>query len=63
MNFFVDDEKFERLYSAPDRYVEHLKCFESICGYPRCSSISASIISLMVPPRRSFRASRISSAV
>lgn len=32
VNFFVDDEKFERLYSAPDRYIEHLKCFESICG-------------------------------
>ena len=24
VNFFVDDEKFERLYSSPDRYIEHL---------------------------------------
>lgn len=32
VNFFIDDEKFERLYTSPDRYVDHLKCFESICG-------------------------------
>ena len=31
-NFFVDDEKFTALWSNPDKYLDHLKCFESICG-------------------------------
>ena len=31
-NFFVDDEKFTSLWSNPDKYLEHLKCFESLCG-------------------------------
>lgn len=31
-NFFVDDEKFTSLYSSPDKYINHLKCFESLCG-------------------------------
>lgn len=32
VNFFIDDEKFERLYSNPGRYIEHLKCFHGLCG-------------------------------
>lgn len=32
VNFYIDDEKFESLYSRCDRYVQHLKCFGSICG-------------------------------
>lgn len=31
-NFFIDDCKFTRLENAPDRYIEHLKCFHSLCG-------------------------------
>lgn len=31
-NFYVDDEKFTSLWSNPDKYIEHLKCFESLCG-------------------------------
>ena len=31
-NFYVDDEKFNSLYVNPDKYLEHLKCFESLCG-------------------------------
>lgn len=32
VNFYIDDEKFIRIYNAPDRYIDHLKCFHSICG-------------------------------
>ncbi len=32
VNFYIDDEKFERLYSSPDRYIDHLRCFQSVCG-------------------------------
>lgn len=31
-NFFVDDEKFTSLWSNPDKYLDHLKCFKSLCG-------------------------------
>lgn len=31
-NFFIDDEKFIALGNSPDRYIDHLKCFESLCG-------------------------------
>lgn len=31
-NFYVDDEKFTSLYVNPDKYINHLKCFESLCG-------------------------------
>lgn len=32
VNWYIDDEKFIRAYNAPDRYIDHLSCFESICG-------------------------------
>lgn len=32
VNFFIDDYKFTRLENSPDRYIEHLKCFHSLCG-------------------------------
>lgn len=32
VNWYIDDEKFIRSYNAPDRYIDHLSCFESICG-------------------------------
>lgn len=32
VNFFFDDYKFTRLENTPDRYIEHLKCFHSLCG-------------------------------
>ena len=31
-NFYVDDSKFLSLWNSPDRYIDHLKCFESLCG-------------------------------
>lgn len=30
-NFYIDDEKFLALENSPDRYLDHLKCFESLC--------------------------------
>ena len=32
VNWYIDDEKFLRVWNAPDRYTDHLKCFESVCG-------------------------------
>lgn len=32
INFYVDDCKFQRLWNNPDKYLEHLKCFHSVCG-------------------------------
>lgn len=31
-NFYVDDEKFTSLQSNPDKYLEYLEYFESLCG-------------------------------
>lgn len=31
-NFYVDDEKFTSLWTNPDKYLEHLRCFHSLCG-------------------------------
>lgn len=31
-NFYVDDKKFLALWNSPDRYIDHLKCFDSLCG-------------------------------
>lgn len=31
-NFYVDDFKFLSVWQSPDRYIAHLKCFESLCG-------------------------------
>ena len=32
VNFYVDDSKFQRLWNNPDKYLEHLKCFHSVCS-------------------------------
>lgn len=32
VNWYIDDEKFLRVWNTPDRYMDHLKCFESVCG-------------------------------
>lgn len=32
VNWYIDDEKFLRAWNTPDRYMDHLKCFESVCG-------------------------------
>lgn len=32
VNFYIDDCKFVRLWNSPDKYLEHLKCFHSVCG-------------------------------
>ncbi len=32
INFFIDDCKFQRLWNNPDKYLEHLKCFHSVCS-------------------------------
>lgn len=32
VNFYIDDEKIQRLFNNPDKYLEHLKCFQSVCG-------------------------------
>ena len=31
-NFYVDDEKFNSLWSSPDKYLDYLKLYESVCG-------------------------------
>ena len=31
-NFYVDDEKFNSLWSSPDKYINYLKLYQSICG-------------------------------
>lgn len=31
-NFYIDDFKFLALWNSPDKYIDHLKCFESLCG-------------------------------
>lgn len=31
VNFYIDDSKFQRLWNNPDKYMEHLKCFHSVC--------------------------------
>ena len=32
VNFYIDDEKFQKLWNNPDKYLEHLTCFHSVCG-------------------------------
>ncbi len=31
VNFYIDDSKFQRLWNNPDKYMEHLNCFHSVC--------------------------------
>ena len=31
-NFYVDDEKFTALWANPDKYLDYLKLYQSICG-------------------------------
>ena len=31
-NFYVDDEKFNSLWVSPDKYLDHLKLYQSVCG-------------------------------
>ena len=32
VNFYIHDNAFERVYANPDRYLDHLRCFHSVCG-------------------------------
>lgn len=32
INFYIDDQCFERVWNTPMRYLDHLKCFGTICG-------------------------------
>ena len=32
VNCYVDDCKFNRLWNNPDKYLDHLKCFHSVCS-------------------------------
>lgn len=32
VNFYIDDEKFTRVWNDVSRYEEHLSCFQSVCG-------------------------------
>ena len=32
VNFYIDDEKFIRIWNNANRYVDHLSCFHSVCG-------------------------------
>ena len=32
VNFYIDDEKFTRVWNDISRYEEHLSCFQSVCG-------------------------------
>lgn len=31
-NFYVDDEKFNALWTSPDKYLDYLKLYQSVCG-------------------------------
>lgn len=31
-NFYVDDEKFNSLWVSPDKYLDYLKLYQSVCG-------------------------------
>lgn len=33
LHFFIQDYKLNPVWNQPDRYIEHLKCFESVCGF------------------------------
>lgn len=30
VNFYIHDNEFEKVWSRPDKYIEHLKCFHSV---------------------------------
>ncbi len=32
VNFYIDDKSFLQVWNQPDQYVEHLKCFHSVCS-------------------------------
>lgn len=32
VNWYLDDEKIQRVWNCPDKYITHLSYFESICG-------------------------------
>lgn len=32
VNFYIDDKSFLQVWNQPDRYIEHLKCFHSVCS-------------------------------
>ena len=29
-NFYIHDNEFEKIWNCPDKYIEHLKCFNSV---------------------------------
>lgn len=33
LNFFMNDYMLNPVWNNPDKYIEHLKCFESVCGF------------------------------
>lgn len=33
LNFFVHDYMLNPIWNNPDKYIEHLKCFGSVCGF------------------------------
>lgn len=32
VNFYIDDKSFLQVWNQPDQYIEHLKCFHSVCS-------------------------------
>lgn len=32
VNFYIDDKSFLQVWNQPDQYIEHLKCFNSVCS-------------------------------
>ena len=32
VNFYIDDKSFLQIWNQPDQYIEHLKCFHSVCS-------------------------------
>lgn len=32
VNFYIDDKSFLQVLNQPDQYIEHLKCFHSVCN-------------------------------
>lgn len=54
VNFFIDDYKFTRLENSPDRYIEHLKCFHSLCGLDFSIDTQMSLVMQMYNKYRSM---------
>jgi len=32
VHFYIDDYKYEKVWNQPDKYIDHLRCFNSVCA-------------------------------